>query len=397
MTTTINTIDAEEKSIIQDKPSAPSNCVTPLKTGENTTGKIAEITGSAVFVDLGAKGTGIIFGQEFSNSKKAIKGMKIGDEVFAHVKDIENEDGYVELSLKQAGKELAWKTIEQKKDSKETIPVKITGANKGGLLTEISNIQCFLPVSQLSFKHYPKVKDGDKSEILKELQKFIGQELKIKIFDIDKKEQKLILSERMEELSNIKDIFKNVKVGATIEGEIIGIVDFGAFIKFSCESSKDEKDEKDGKKKKQTQELEGLIHISEMDWQLIDDPNKVVKIGQKTKAKIISINNNRISLSLKPFKKNPWDDVEKKYKKGDIVKGEVVKFNPFGAFVKIISKKEKAKEKADDASVNIQGLAHISEFGTKTKMKESLEIGKTYDFEILQIDKENHRMALKLK
>ncbi len=383
-----NTIDTAEKSIIQDKPNTQSNGYAHLKTGENTTGKIAEITGSAVFVDLGARGTGIIYGQEFFGSKKMIKDMKIGDEIFANVKDIENEDGYVELSLKQAGKELAWKTIEEKKRSKETIPVKITGANKGGLLTEISNIQCFLPVSQLSFRHYPKVKDGDKSEILKELQKFIGKELKVKIFDIDEKEQKLILSERLEELSNIKDIFKNVKIGAVIEGEIIGIVDFGAFIKFSCESSED---------KKKKQELEGLIHISEMDWQLIDDPNKVVKVGQKTKAKIISINNNRISLSLKPFKKNPWEEIEKKYKKGDKVKGEVVKLNPFGAFVKIIPNAKKTKKEDKNASISIQGLAHISEFGTSAKMKDALVVGKTYDFEILQIDKENHKMALKLK
>jgi len=150
------------------------------------------------------------------------------------------------------------------------------------------------------------------------------------------------------------------------EGEITGITDFGVFIKFG------EKGE----------ELEGLIHISELDWQLIEDPTDVVKVGDKVQAKIISIIDDRVSLSLKALKKDPWEGIEENYKKGDVVHGKVTKFNPYGAFVQIAPK--------------IQGLCHISEFGTKTKMESSLEVGKEYDFQILSIDPAEHRMSLKL-
>jgi len=242
--------------------------------------------------------------------------------------------------------------------------VKILGANKGGLLAEISGIPAFLPVSQLAAGHYPRVVDADKSKILRELQKLVGQELEVKIFDLSPKEEKLILSEKAKETKKIKEILKNYKVGEVVEGQIIDITDFGAFINFGKEN------------------LVGLIHISELDWQLIENPSQVVKVGQIVKVKIINISDDKVSLSLKALKKDPWKDIEKKYKKGDIVKGKVTKFNPFGAFVQI--------------SLKIQGLIHISEFRSQEKMAEVLEIGKKYDFKILSLDPREHKMSLKL-
>jgi len=359
--------------------------------GKIVEGKIITKARSAVFLDLGASGTGIIYGKEFQEAKGELKNLKIGDTIFTKIIDLENEDGYVELSLSQASNELIWERLLQKKEKEEIIKIKIAGANKGGLLTEVSGISAFLPVSQLSSEHYPRVERGETSQILKELQKFIGQEMEVKIFDLDPKQEKLILSERAKENEKIKKVLKNYKIGDVVEGEIAGITDFGAFIKFlpSAQDAGDKGPESEGTRPEQfglelTAErfIEGLIHISELDWQLIEDPAEVVKVGEKIKAKIISITDDRVSLSLKALKKDPWEDIEEKYKKGDIAEGKVTKFNPFGAFVQITPK--------------IQGLCHISEFGTKSKMEEKLKINEKYNFQILSIDPKKHRMSLKL-
>lgn len=341
-----------------------NNLIRISRVGEIIEGKVVGHAQSAIYLDLGAQSAGIIYGKEYYLAKNQLKNLEIGDSVFAKILDLENEEGYVELSVSGASKELTWEKLKQKKDSSEEISVKIMGANKGGLISEIFGVQGFLPVSQLSSEHYPKVEGGDTIKILRELQKFVGQDLKVKIFDLDPRENKLILSERVKETEKIKEILKNYKVGDVVEGEITGVTDFGAFIKFG------------------TEELEGLIHISELDWSIIENPADIVKVGEKVKAKIIEIKEDKASLSLKSLKKDPWMDIEEKFKKGDTVSGTVTKFNPFGAFVKIDSQ--------------IQGLIHISEFGTKAKMEETLKIGESYRFQILEIRPTEHRMSLKL-
>jgi small subunit ribosomal protein S1 len=346
-----------------------SDLLKPPKVGEIVEGKVIGKKRSALFLDLGIFGTGIIYGKEFLEAKEELKNLKIGDSVFAKIIDLENEEGYIELSVSQASKELIWEGLRQKKEKGENVTVKILGANRGGLLTEISGIPGFLPVSQLKSEHYPKVEGGDASKILRELQKFIGQTLEVKIFDLDLRTGKLILSEKVKEAEKIKEILKKYKVGDVVEGEITGVVDFGAFMRFSKEGACPEP-------------VEGLIHISELDWQLIEDPSEIVKVGDKVKAKIIEISGDKVSLSLKALKEDPWLDIEKKYKKGDIISGKVTKFNPFGAFVQITPK--------------IQGLIHISEFGTRSKMEKLLKIGKNYNFQILEIRSSEHKMSLKL-
>ncbi|MFH1841303.1 MAG: S1 RNA-binding domain-containing protein [Candidatus Nealsonbacteria bacterium] len=348
-----------------------SNILRFPKFGEIVEGTVTGLGRSTIYVDLGSLGTGIIYGKEFQNAKDILKKLKTGDKLFSKITDIENEEGYVELSLSEAGKEMNWEKLNQKKESNETVTVKVLGANKGGLLVEFEGTQGFLPVSQLSPEHYPRVEGADKIKILNELQKFIGQEMEVKIFDVNQREEKLIFSEKAKETQKIKETLKNYKVGDMVKGEITGIVDFGAFIKFSKKGEAEDLS------------LEGLIHISELDWQLIENPSEIIKVGEKVQAKIIEINEDgRVFLSLKALKKDPWEDIEKKYKKGEELKGKVTKFNPFGAFIEIAPK--------------IQGLVHISEFGAKSKMEEKMKIGEKYKFQILQIDPEEHRMTLKL-
>ena len=269
------------------------------------------------------------------------------------------------MSFNEANRALSWDNLEAKKQNGETISVRILSANKGGLLTEVNGIPGFIPVSQLSSEHYPRVEEGNKAEILRKLQKLIGQEIKVKIITVSKKEDKLILSEKASNLPEIKEVLKDYKEGDVVEGIITGITDFGAFIKFPADAPK----------------LEGLIHISEFDWKLIKNPKEIVKIGQKIKAKIIKIDDQeRIFLSLKALKKDPWLEAEKELKKGSLVKGTITKINPFGAFVRV--------------APEIQGLAHISEFKSAKEM-EALKEGQSYKFKILSIDPQEHRLSLK--
>jgi len=364
------------------KEASRNDSIKPPKIGEIVEGKVIGKGKASVFLDLGNIGTGTIYGKEFYESKNDLKKLKEGDSVFAKIVDLENEDGYIELSLAKASREIAWDALKIKKEQDEIFPVKIIGANKGGLLAEVSNIPAFLPVSQLSPANYPKVENGDTQKILQALQKFVGKELKVKVFDLDQKEEKLILSEKAKENEKIKEILKNYKVGDVVEGEITGVVDFGAFIRFPAKTLAESKDKKVATEQAPEPQIEGLIHISELDWQLIQDPSAIVKTGEKVKAKIIDISNGKVSLSLKSLKKDPWKDIDKSYKKGGIVKGKVTKINPFGAFVQLTPK--------------IQGLCHISEFSSQKKMEEALKLNEKYDFQILLIEPKDHRMSLRL-
>jgi len=338
----------------------------PIRIGQIIEGEILGRGKSSLFLDLGSFGTGIIYGKEFYNAKEELKNLKKGDKLLAKVIDLDNEEGYIELSASGASKELAWKILREKKEKGEVLKVKITGANKGGLLAKVSNVPAFLPVSQLSRENYPRVEGGKEEKILKALQDFVGKNLEVKIFDLSREEEKLILSEKAKYSEKIKEILKNYKVGDEVMAEVTGVTDFGAFVRFG-----------------QKETLEGLIHISELDWSLIENPSEIVKIGDKIKAKIIEISDDKVFLSLKALKKNPWKDVEKKYKKNDIALGKVVKFNPFGAFIRLEEK--------------IQGLVHISEFGTQKKMKDVLKIGQKYNFKVLSIDPEEHKITLGLE
>src|SRR3989338_714137 len=346
-----------------------SDSVIPPSIGSIVEGKVVARDRSSLFIDLGNQGTGIIYGREFYEVKDLIKALQIGDIVQAKIVELENEDGYRELSLQDATKDINWQKLREMKEKEEIIKVKITGVNKDGLLTSINNIPAFLPVSQLSPENYPRVADADKAKILKELQKFIGRTLEVKVLDFLAVENKLILSEKAKAEQAIRKILENYKKEDVVDGLITGIADFGAFIKFPANAPAAE-------------QIEGLIHISELDWQLVANPAEVVAVGETVKAKIIDIHNNQVFLSLKALKENPWEAVQAQYKKGDSIKGKVISFSAFGAFVEVMPK--------------IRGLCHISEFASAEEMQAALKIGESYTFEILAIEPKEHRMSLKL-
>ncbi len=341
------------------------------KIGDVITGTVMNKENTTLYVNLGALGTGVIYGREFHEASDIIRRLQPGDQISAKVAELENEKGFVELSLKEAGHTLAWDALTAKMRSGEIMEVTIKEANKGGLMAEINSMLAFLPVSQLSTKNYPRVDGGDKAKIHQELMKFIGQKFTVKVIDVNQEENKLIISEKEAQDNDMKKMLEHYEVGDIVEGEISGVVHFGVFVKFASPASAP-----DG----QAVALEGLVHISELDWQLIENPSDILKVGDAVKAKIISLDGGKISLSLKALKKDPWDNMEEKFKKGDVVVGVVAKINPFGVFVRL--------------SNDIQGLCHISEFGNEEMMKQKVELGKEYQFNVQSITVKEHRMAL---
>ncbi|KKT93315.1 MAG: RNA binding S1 domain protein, partial [Parcubacteria group bacterium GW2011_GWC1_45_14] len=282
----------------------------------------------------------------------------------------------IELSIREASYERAWDDLEMKVSAGDIISTKVLDANKGGLMVEINGITGFLPVSQLSSEHYPRVEDGDKNKILELLKRITGQEIQVRILDADRETEKLIVSERAASSEKEKAVISKLDKGDIVEGEISGVVDFGAFVKFMPPYKQDGQE---------SDKLEGLVHISELAWQLIQNPRDVVKTGDKVRAKIIGIDDTRISLSMKALEKDPWSEIEKKYKVGDIVEGKVDKINPFGAFVYL--------------DKDIHGLAHVSEFQEVypgKKMEEVLVAGGSFQWKILSIEPKTHRMGLML-
>jgi ribosomal protein S1 len=379
-----------------EKLSVKYNLPDPLNLGDIVKGKVFAKEGSRVFVDLGPQGVGFIQRREFQEVKSRMRDLEPGKQIFVKVIDLKTDEGYIELSLKDAQKKAIWQELEEKKEKKEVLKIKILGANKGGLVANVSGVSAFLPSSQLSVENYPKVERGDPEKISKELQKFVGKELEVNIFSLDPQQNQIIISEKLRETERKKQTLKNCEIGDVVEGEITGICDFGAFVRFSLSDAttigKSEDDpallkEINGKQVKENKQrkqefLEGLIHVSEFEWQLVEKVEEVVKIGEKVKVKILQIRDDKVFLSLKRLKENPWQDIEKTLKKGENVKGKVKKFSPHGAFVEVLPK--------------IQGLCHISEFGSQEKMEKQLEIGKTYDFKILMVDPEEYKIALQL-
>ena len=344
------------KELLQEK----SGFFVLPKVGDTLVGRVIEKAQNRIYLNLGAFKTGVVYKNEVDASSTNFQDIKKGDDLTVKILELENKEGFVEVSLNEVGLDKAWDEIRELKAKGEPFEVKIQSANRGGLITQINGVSAFLPVSQLSSANYPHVDGGDKDEILKLLKKFVGQTLTVKILDFDIKTSKVILSEKAQVSKETEAKLINYKVGDTVAGEVTGIVDFGAFVNF------------DG--------IEGLIHISEMAWQLVEKPSDILKTGQKVEAKVIAIEGEKVSLSLKALTPNPWNEVEKKYAKGDVVAGTVVKFNPFGAFVKI--------------DPEIQGLAHISEFKTYKDMTAALELNKNYTFKITSLEPKEYKMAL---
>lgn len=335
--------------------------VTPPTEGDLVEGPVISVEKNGVFVDLHPYGTGIIYGREYINARDIIKKVNIGDSIAAKIISLQNEDGYIELSLKEAKQALIWSEADEAIRDKKVFELTVGEANKGGLILNWQGIQGFLPASQLKTEHYPRVADGDKDRILEELRKLSGTKLSVIIIGAIPKEGKLIFSEKDPESKEKEKIVSKYNIGDEFEGTVTGIVDFGVFVKIE-------------------EGLEGLVHISEIDWSLVEDPRALFKVGDKVKVKVIEIKDKKISLSIKALKDNPWKAASAKFKKDDNVQGVIIKFNRHGALASI--------------EEGIAGLVHVSEFGSEEKLRAKLELGKIYNFKITLFDPKDQKMTL---
>jgi len=343
------------------------------KPGNILSGQILSVSKGSVVLDLGHIGIGIIYPGEFYDNPDRMKVLKPGEKVSAMLIELENDDGYRELSLRSAQMTTAWQDIKEKKDLGELITTKIVNINKGGLIVEVSGIQGFLPLSQLSAEHYPKIDGGDTTKIVQALQKFKGMEFLVKILDFNEAENKLIVSEKAIKEEAAKEELSKMKVGDLIEGKITEVTDFGAFVKIS-------------------DTLDGLIHSSEIDWKFIEDPREVLHSGDDITAKIISLDGGRVSLSLKALKDDPWLKAEEKYQPGNKVKGRVIKIRNNGAFVEL---RDPEPSSTTSYGAGIIAFFPVAELGGQN-LNEVFEIGKEHDFAIVSIDIKDHKMVLTL-
>ena len=350
------------KMVTMDDLLAPEDSIASLNTGDIIDGTILSVRKHEVWVDLGPSGVGLVVRREIGFGQDD---LKEGDSVSASIIDPELPEGYALLSLRKAVKDRGWDELIRLNQSGEVVEVMPYDANRGGLLIELEGIRGFLPVSQLSAEHYPRVAGADKDEILTKLHTLVKRPLRVRILDIDRKQNKLIFSEKEAVREDMQKRLGELKEGAIVEGVITGVVDFGAFVNVNG--------------------IEGLIHISEISWDRVENPADYLKPGDTVKAKVIAIDRDRLSLSLKQMQEDPWAKEVEKYKVGDVVDGTVTRITPFGAFIQL--------------SPSIEALVHVSELSNDSSAnpEEIFKLHETKQFTILAIDKDARKISLSLK
>ena len=334
--------------------------------GDVVDGVVVAVDRSVVYVDLSPVGTGIIYGREFSVAKDILRKTHVGDAISAQIIALETSDGYIDLSLKEARKAFIWSEAEESLRNKQVYEVTVKSANRGGLVIEWNGVRGFLPASQLTEEKYPKVLSRDKDSILNELKKFVDTKLMVTIESVDPDNDTIIFSEHKDGVTQKASAgaskpANEYRVGDIKNGIVTGVVDFGVFVTID-------------------NAVEGLVHISEMDWGLVDDPRKFCTVGSQVQVKIIDIEGDKYSFSFKELHKNPWEEIHERHKVGDTVSGVVIKYGPFGAFASI--------------KAGVSGLVHISNFADEQDLRNSLEIGKTYEFVITNLEPRAQKLTL---
>jgi small subunit ribosomal protein S1 len=338
-----------------------SSSVKQLEVGDVVEGIISSVKNNEVWIDLGPNGIGVVLRREIGHEQA----LEPGQSITVSVIDPEMDESYALLSMKRAVKDRGWDELQRLFEDQEIVEVSAYDANRGGLLVEIEGIRGFLPVSQLAAGHYPRVSGADKDEILQKLNALIDKPLRVRILDVSRKDNKLIFSEKEAVKDDMQARFAKLKVGDVVEGVVTGVIDFGAFVNV------------DG--------IEGLIHISEISWERVEDPRKYVKVGETVQAKIIAIDKDRLSLSLKQMSEDPWLEQVKAFKKGDTVEGKITRITPFGAFVQL--------------SAAVEALVHVSEMGDDDSVdpEKVFQLNEKKQFKVLDIDVDARKIALSLK
>ena len=358
-----------------------SYAVKEIRRGDVLTGVVVQITPYEIVVDVGAKSEGVISGKELERvPRDVLAELKVGDEVTTYVISPEDINGTIALSLSRAQTEKDWQEAEELYKNQTVFEGQVAGFNKGGLIVKVGKVRGFVPASQLVSVPAAKpeaaaaeVEGADEAKPDKLFQPLVGKKLQLKVIEMDRTRNRLILSERaaMRDWRKVQKekLLSELHEGMQLKGRVISLADFGAFVDLGG--------------------ADGLVHLSEISWKRVNHPREVLKVGQEVEVEVLNVDHERkrIGLSLKRLEADPWSTIENRYKIGQLVEGTITKLAKFGAFARI---------KGDD---EIEGLIHISELsdGRINHPKEVVKEGQVLTLRIIRIDPEKRRLGLSLK
>jgi len=353
------------KNEVMEELLKSSKPITIVRPGELVEGTVVFRGKNKLLLDLEGGTTGIVSGRELRDSFNTFRNLKVTDRVFTMVLEEENDEGMIVLSLRMASQQKAWDRFHRLVDDGMTMEFVPQEANKGGLLANIDGIRTFLPVSQLAPVHYPRVNNADSSEIIQRLMKYIGLTFTVKIITMDEESGKIVVSEREAVSEERAKSLEKLKVGDIKDGLVTGLAKFGLFAAFEG--------------------LEGLVHISEIAWGHVKNPAEFAEVGDKIKVKVIGLEGDKLSLSIKQLTKDPWEEIAQRYPVGKKVSGTVVRFAEYGAFIKL--------------ERDINGLVHLTELSHNkvSDPSEVLTIGQKIDAQVINIDVDERRIGLSIK
>jgi small subunit ribosomal protein S1 len=345
-----------------------------FKHGDVVEGTVVRIDKDEILVDIGAKSEGVVSNRElYGRHAESQPTLAIGDTVLVYVLQPESQEGHAVLSLRRAGLERKWRSMQEQFEAGVIIEAPVIDHNKGGLIVDCG-IRGFVPISQIV--DFPRRPQNDQprdaaQEIAEKLQPFVGRKLRLKILEVNRKANRLILSEKValyEERREKRDeLFSSLQVGQKVTGTVRSIAPFGVFIDLGG--------------------IDGLVHKSELSWNKVNNPESGYKVGEEVEAEVIDINHERgrISLSIRRLQPDPWHSTVADFKVGDVIDGTVTKLVNFGAFVRVRD--------------GLEGLIHISELSHQRVAHpgDVVHEGQSLKLKIISLDSERHRLGLSLK
>lgn len=329
-----------------------------FKRGSTIKGKVSQIVGRTILVEVGGKMEAIISESEYETARDYLRSLKVGDEVTGFVVSPESDSGQMVLSLRRAAADSRWKTFEEAMDAGVVMTGSGKGVNKGGLLVDIEGVVGFVPASQLS------------KTVMDNPEKLVNKSVMVKIIEVDREQNRLVLSEKAvtesAEIEERRKALSVVEIDGTYKGRVVGVVPFGVFVEIEVGKGKFK------------QKLEGLVHISEISWEKVDNVNKNIKEGDSVEVQVIGTDeeNGKLALSMKRLSLDPWKAMAAKYPVDSKHKGRVVKVMPYGVFVNL--------------DKGIEGLIHAS----KTPAEMSFKEGDEVPVFVESVDMDKRRLSL---
>jgi small subunit ribosomal protein S1 len=354
-------------SLMEQLLSDPSSALKTLHYGEVIEGTVMHKDRDEILVDIGAKSEGVVPNKELQTlTQDELKDIKVGDQILVFVVQPENQEGHAVLSIDKAKMEKSWRRLQKQFEAGEIIEAEVTGYNKGGLLVNLEGVRGFVPASQVT-----GLTAGTDAAKQSEMTRLVNSKMPLKIIEINRHRNRLILSERQaaqEQRDAQKDrLMAELEQGQVRDGVVTSICDFGAFVDIGG--------------------ADGLVHLSELSWSRINHPNELLKVGEKVKVYVLSVDDaeKKVALSIKRTQPEPWSQVMAKYQPGQLVEGTITQLANFGAFARI----------AD----GIEGLIHVSELaeGRVQHPRSVVKEGDTVTLRIIRIDPQRKRMGLSLK